>query len=93
MIDVKKALSQSCYIIFDTNEQLRKFVHEHCLNTETKIYDDETALHIYTYYDDVYEEDIIDCIGGTVNEVEEDNKLDKYPRYHHSQIIITDDGE
>jgi hypothetical protein len=68
-------------------------VQEHCLNVETKIYDDETALHIYTYYDDVYEVDIIDCIGGTLNEVEKDNEIDKYPVYHHSQLTITDDGE
>ena len=93
MIDIKKALSQRCYIIFESNQQLQKFVKEHCLNVETKIYDDETALHIYTYYDDVYEEYITDYITGTVNEVEKDNEIDKYPTYHHSQLTITDDGE
>jgi Fe-S oxidoreductase len=93
MIDVKKALSQRCYIIFDTNEQLRKFVKEHCISVETKIYDDETTLHIYKYYYDVYEEDITDYITGNVNEVEKHNELDKYPVYHHTELTITDDGE
>jgi hypothetical protein len=36
MIDIRKALSQRCYIIFDTNEQLVKFVEDN--NIESYIW-------------------------------------------------------
>jgi hypothetical protein len=93
MIDVKKALSQRCYIIFDTNEQLRKFLCEHLIDVISKTYDDEKVLCIDFWYDDIYEETINNNRTGTIEEFEEDNLLEILPRYHHTELTITDDGE
>jgi hypothetical protein len=47
MIDVKKALSQRCYIIFDSNEQLVKFVRDNNLNAYVGLNKNDTVISVY----------------------------------------------
>ena len=78
MIDVKKALSQRCYIIFDSNEQLRKFVDEQKLRILFGVWVRDKILSINT-----------NMVFETSSFLPEDG----ITRYHHSQLTITDDGE
>ena len=80
MIDIKKALSQRCYIIFDSNEQLVKFV-------------DENNQRPFVFVG-ILESDVIISVhadGGIVTLP--DTMLHDYPHYHHTELTITDDGE
>lgn len=87
MIDVKKALSQRCYIIFDTNEQLVKFVEQYNLQIYMGIFDDETVIRIVPNDPDGY-------VTMTKEEEETHTEFSKYfPYYHHTELTITDDAE
>jgi hypothetical protein len=80
MIDIKKALSQRCYIIFDSNEQLRNFVK-----------DNNQRPFVFV---GILESDVIISVhadGGIVTLP--DTMLHDYPHYHHTELTITDDGE
>ena len=80
MIDIRKALSQRCYIIFDSNEQLRKFI-------------DDNKLRPFVFVG-ILKSDVIMSVhvdGGIVTLP--NTMLHEYPHYHHSQLTITDDGE
>ena len=80
MIDIKKALSQRCYIIFDSNEQLRKFVRDNNLRpfVFVGILDSDVIISVH-------------ADGGMVTLP--DTMLHDYPHYHHTELTITDDGE
>jgi hypothetical protein len=78
MIDIKKALSQRCYIIFDSNEQLVKFLTDNNLTTFLGIATNETIISVHLDNDLMSIAKIIDH---------------DIPQYHHSQLTITDDGE
>jgi hypothetical protein len=80
MIDIKKALSQRCYIKFDTNEQLQKFVEDNNLRPFVFVGILESDVIISVHAD-----------GGMVTLP--DTMLHDYPRYHHTELTITDDGE
>lgn len=87
MIDIKKALSQRCYIIFDSNEQLVKFVDEHDLPIFIGIQEKENGIRIIPNDPDGYLTSTrFDRTAFITDEYE-------YPRYHHSQLTYTDDGE
>jgi hypothetical protein len=80
MIDIKKALSQRCYIIFDSNEQLVKFV-------------DENNQRPFVFVG-ILESDVIISVhadGGMVTLP--NTMLHDYPTHHHTELTITDDGE
>lgn len=78
MIDVKKALSQRCYIIFDSNEQLLQFLNDNNLTPYISVVDTEIIISVHLDGDILTTPKIIDT---------------GIPRYHHSQLTITDDGE
>lgn len=78
MIDVKKALSQRCYIIFDNNEQLLQFITDNNLTPYISVNEGETVISVHLDGDILTIPKIIDT---------------SIPRYHHSQLTITDDGE
>lgn len=78
MIDVKKALSQRCYIIFDTNEQLLQFLTDNNLTPYIGVNEGETVISVHLDGDILTIPKIIDT---------------SIPRYHHTQLTITDDGE
>jgi len=78
MIDIKKALSQRCYIIFDTNEQLRRFVKEHDLRVVLGVWGHDITLSVKPN---------MRC------ETHPYKPNDGTQTYHHSEITITDDGE
>jgi len=78
MIDIKKALSQRCYIIFDTNQQLCKFLKDNNLTPYIGVVEGETIISVHLDRDILTIPKIIDH---------------DIPRYHHSQLTITDDGE
>jgi hypothetical protein len=78
MIDIKKALSQRCYIIFDSNQQLRKFVTDNNLTTFLGIATNETIISVHLDNDLMSIAKIIDH---------------DIPTYHHTELTITDDGE
>jgi hypothetical protein len=80
MIDIKKALSQRCYIIFDSNEQLRKFVKDNNLRPFVFVGILKSDVIISVHAD-----------GGIVTLP--DTMLHDYPQYHHTELTITDDGE
>jgi hypothetical protein len=87
MIDIKKALSQRCYIIFDSNEQLVKFVDTHNLSIYICICTNETGIRIIPNDPDGYlTGEFFDRVVFLTDEYE-------YPRYHHTELTITDDGE
>jgi hypothetical protein len=78
MIDIRKALSQRCYIIFDSNEQLRKFVTDNNLTTFLGIATNETIISVHLDND----------LMTLAKKVDHD-----IPVYHHTELTITDDGE
>lgn len=78
MIDIKKALSQRCYIIFDSNEQLLKFLTDNNLTPYIGVNEGETIISVHLDGDILTIPKIIDT---------------SIPRYHHTQLTITDDGE
>jgi hypothetical protein len=78
MIDIRKALSQRCYIIFDTNEQLRNFFEDNKLTPYMGIFDDETILSVHD------DKELVTLSTA---------RFGNTPRYHHSELTITDDGE
>ena len=78
MIDIKKALNQRCYIIFDSNQQLRKFVTDNNLTTFLGIATNETIISVHLDNDLMSIAKIIDH---------------DIPTYHHTELTITDDGE
>jgi hypothetical protein len=78
MIDIRKALNQRCYIIFDTNEQLVKFVDENNLTTFLGIADNETIISVHL------DNDLISLAKKVDHDI---------PTYHHTELTITDDGE
>jgi hypothetical protein len=80
MIDIKKALSQRCYIKFDSNEQLQKFVRDNNLRPFVFVGILKSDVIISVHAD-----------GGIVTLP--DTMLHDYPRYHHTELTITDDGE
>jgi hypothetical protein len=87
MIDIRKALSQRCYIIFDSNEQLVKFVSDNKLPIYIGVFDEETIIRIVPNDPDGY---------VTMTKEEEQNDVEfcrDFPRYHHTKLTITDDGE
>jgi hypothetical protein len=78
MIDIRKALSQRCYIIFDTNEQLRKFL------------EDNKIVH----YVGISSQDVVISVHPEGDYVTIIEPVFSHPtQYHHSQLTITDDGE
>jgi hypothetical protein len=78
MIDIKKALSQRCYIIFDSNEQLVKFVDENKLKVLFNVWNRDITLSINT--------------NGII-ETHSYKPKDGITTYHHTELTITDDGE
>ena len=78
MIDVKKALSQRCYIIFDSNEQLVKFVDEQKLRILFGVWVRDKILSINT-----------NMVFETSSFLPEDG----ITRYHHLQLTYYDDAE
>jgi hypothetical protein len=84
MIDIRKALSQRCYIIFDSNQQLQKFVKEHELKIFVGIYFRDKVIRIIPN----------ETIGYSTMEKYKMNRCKKeLPTYHHTELTITDDGE
>ena len=79
MIDIRKALNQRCYIIFDSNQQLRKFVKEHKLKIFVGIYFKDKVIRIIP--------------NETTGYHTMENSKMNYPTYHHTELTITDDGE
>jgi hypothetical protein len=78
MIDIKKALNQRCYIKFDSNQQLCKFLTDNNLTTFLGIADNETIISVHL------DNDLISLA----------KKVDHgIPTYHHTELTITDDGE
>ena len=78
MIDIRKALSQRCYIKFDTNQQLCKFLTDNNLTTFLGIATNETIISVHLDNDLMSIAKIIDH---------------DIPTYHHTELTITDDGE
>ena len=78
MIDVKKALSQRCYIIFDNNWELRKFFEGNNLTPFGGIHNDETILSVHD------DKQLVTLSSA---------RFGNTPRYHHTELTITDDGE
>jgi len=78
MIDIKKVLSQRCYIKFDTNQQLCKFLTDNNLTTFLGIADNETIISVHLDND----------LMTLAKKVDHD-----IPVYHHTELTITDDGE
>ena len=78
MIDVKKALSQRCYIIFDSTEQLLQFLTDNNLTPYISVNEGETVISVHLDGDILTIPKIIDT---------------SIPTYHHSQLTYTDDGE
>jgi hypothetical protein len=78
MIDIKKALSQRCYIKFDTNQQLCKFLTDNKLTTFLGISDNETIISVH----------LDNYLISLAKKVDHD-----IPTYHHTELTITDDGE
>ena len=78
MIDIKKALSQRCYIIFDSNEQLVKFVDENKLRVLFGVWNRDIILSVNT--------------NGMI-ETHSYIPKDGITTYHHTELTITDDGE
>ena len=83
MIDIRKALSQRCYIIFDSNWELRKFFEDNKIKPYVRIgrWDKIISVHDSGKFITLGEvalnyQDLWNC-----------------PSYHHSQLTITDDGE
>lgn len=83
MIDVKKALSQRCYIIFDSNEQLRKFFKDNKIEPYIGFGRCDKIISVHD------SGEFITLGEGALNYQD----LWNCPRYHHSQLTITDDGE
>jgi Holliday junction resolvase len=78
MIDIRKALSQRCYIIFDTNEQLVKFVEDNNIEPYIGISSQDVVISVHP------EGDYVTIIVPVFS----------HPtQYHHSELTITDDGE
>ena len=87
MIDVKKALSQRCYIIFDSHEQLVKFVCDNKLPIYIGIFDEEMAIRIVPNDPDGY-------VTMTAKEEQHDIEFCRdFPRYHHTELTYYDDAE
>ena len=78
MIDIRKAISQRCYIIFDNNEQLLQFITDNNLTPYISVNEGETVISVHLDGDILTIPKIIDT---------------GIPRYHHSQLTYTDDGE
>ena len=78
MIDIRKALNQRCYIKFDSNQQLCKFLTDNNLTTFLGIADNETIISVHLDNDLMSIAKIIDH---------------DIPTYHHTELTITDDGE
>jgi len=78
MIDIRKALSQRCYIIFDSNEQLRKFFEDNKLVPYVFISNDDVILSVHD------DKELVTLISA---------KLGNITTYHHTQLTYTDDGE
>ena len=78
MIDIRKALSQRCYIIFDSNEQLKKFVDENKLKVLFGVWNRDITLSVNT-----------NGIIETHSYIPKDGTA----TYHHTELTITDDGE
>lgn len=78
MIDIRKALSQRCYIVFDTNEQLLQFIASNNLDTYVGISEHDKVISIHPLADYIT---LIEPLTKTI------------PRYHHTELTITDDGE
>jgi hypothetical protein len=79
MIDINKALSQRCYIIFDSNQQLRKFVDAHKLKIYIGINKADIILSVHPLSKDYV----------TIHRAIEAH----VKTYNHSKLTITDDGE
>ena len=79
MIDVKKALSQRCYIIFDTNEQLQKFFDNNNLTPFVAVSQSDVIISVH--------------LDGDLVTLPNTRLSEDITRYHHSQLTITDDGE
>lgn len=78
MIDVKKALIQRCYIIFDSNEQLIKFFEDNKLTPWVWVSQSDVIISVH--------------LDGDLVTLS-DARLGNTPRYHHTKLTITDDGE
>lgn len=78
MIDIRKALSQRCYIIFDSNEQLCKFLKDNNLTTFLGIADNETIISVHL------DNDLISLAKKVDSDI---------PTYHHTELTYYDDGE
>ena len=83
MIDIRKALSQRCYIIFDSNEQLRKFFEDNQLVPYVGIGHWDKVLSVHENGEVITLDEIILNLQEGIN----------IPRYHHTELTITDDGE
>jgi len=81
MIDIRKALSQRCYIIFDSNEQLVKFLKDNKAkpHNEVNLMDKILSIH-----DDKF---------LTLPSISKHKVCQVLPQYHHTELTITDDGE
>lgn len=78
MIDIKKALSQRCYIKFDTNQQLCKFLADNNLTTFLGIAENETIISVHL------DNDLISLAKKVDHAI---------TTYHHTELTITDDAE
>ena len=79
MIDIKKALSQRCYIIFDSNEQLVKFVEANNLNPFVAVSQSDVIISVH--------------LDGDLVTLPNTRLSEDIPQYHHTELTITDDGE
>jgi hypothetical protein len=80
MIDIKKALKQNCYIVFDNTEQLKQFVEAYNIHTFMGVDEGSTIMYCPESKDGDY---------VTIRK-----KLDiSLLTYHHTELTTTDNEE
>lgn len=78
MIDIRKALSQRCYIIFDSNEQLRKFFEDNNIKPYVGISSQDVVISVHPDGDNVT---LIEPVFSHPTQ------------YHHTELTYTDNGK
>ena len=79
MIDIRKALRQRCYILFDTNEQLRKFFEDNKLTPFVGVSQSDVIISVH--------------LDGDLVTLPYTRLSEDIPTYHHTQLTYYDDGE
>lgn len=72
LIDKQEALTSRCYIRFDTNEQLLKFVKDNTLHVPLPIKDNDVVLAVF--------------LDGYLITNTKFGNTRRLPEYHHTQL-------